>query len=346
MKSMLGRNSSHKTLAGVILLFLALAMSSFSFAQASGQISGKYSNIEAGVEIMFPTGWAGSEVSTANSITTTLYPQSVPSGQDRHAVAMYLTMSDKSAFQEPITNAAPPGYDLDCDIISTANINVAGVIGLLTGSSCTDTNGAEYELESVLVNTNTRWIVLSLFAEEELYEEYVDARFAALDSLKVNGAMDVKGYTTSSPPAPLEMRTSTEHVIVNGEAISVFVNSSSSIVSFELDEDDRELQVTTESTSQADESAKELTKISIGRILTSPYVITIDGDVIDEWFVDTDTGEPILWISHQNGTRDIVVKGTTVVPEFSFLGPSIMLSLIVSFIVLVRLRSTLRISRI
>lgn len=332
---------SHTT---ALLLILAIATSSYySNAQASQAISGKYSNPEAGVEIVFPDGWSGSEISTANDITTMLHPDT-SAGQGENPVALYLSIIKKSAVPEPDTKATPVGYEnLDCAVVSTANMNVAGVVGLLTGSSCTDSKGVEYELESVLVNTETRWIILSLFAEEELYEAHVDARFAALDTLKIQGGTDVEGSTPEPPSAPLEMITTTESVIVDGKTISVLVNSSSSISGFDLNVESRALSFTTESKEPtAEEDAKELTIISIGRILEGPYMVTIDGQIIDEWFVDEATGEPMLWITHDGGIHDIVVNGTRVIPEFTTLGLIVVLSTVIGLIAFLRRFSIVR----
>jgi hypothetical protein len=100
---------------------------------------------------------------------------------------------------------------------------------------------------------------------------------------------------------------------VAGETITLDLNSSSTISEFELDEDSKSISFTAD-----EDGTAGVTEISVGRVLEGPYAVTIDGQVssVVEVTQAGATGESMIRISYADGAHDVVITGTSVVPEF------------------------------
>jgi hypothetical protein len=112
----------------------------------------------------------------------------------------------------------------------------------------------------------------------------------------------------------IELMPSVQTVTVAGETITLDLNSSSTISEFELDEDSKSITFTVD----GENGTAGVTEISIGRVLEGPYAVTIDGQVTSDVEVTQDaaSGESIIRISYTHSTREVVITGTNVVPEF------------------------------
>lgn len=82
-------------------------------------ISGAYVNAEAGVEIVFPEGWEGFEISAAGSTVASVAPGglegSSTTGEEMPA-AMSLIVSDKSEIQEEPDLSEPQNVPEDSTV--------------------------------------------------------------------------------------------------------------------------------------------------------------------------------------------------------------------------------------
>lgn len=121
-------------------------------------------------------------------------------------------------------------------------------------------------------------------------------------------------YVIPKPaPEPVaEMKSQPQQVIARGSAVEIPVNSSAQISGFELDEDTKSISFAVD----GDTGSNGLTVIAIGRILEGPYVVTVDGEVTDDYVVtDSGSGPAAIRVNH-TGSHDIAISGTSVVPEF------------------------------
>ena len=85
------------------------------------QVSGKYTNAEAGVQITFPDGWTGIEVDKDGSVAAMVVPGGITTGaiSTDLLTTMYVMASDKNVVDEPPTSAPPVQTGkVDCTIIS------------------------------------------------------------------------------------------------------------------------------------------------------------------------------------------------------------------------------------
>ncbi len=314
------------TLAFLVIGLGIMAFSQVAHAtplQSAVQGTGKYVNEKAGVEIQFPEGWKWSQSSTKDGLVTTAYNDGETARDSEVHALLSLSIINKNSFEEPPFFQPPLqlASEINCEISQEPiALKIAGVAGAYINYSC---NGDEFIMESTVVSSNSNWIIFTVFSEEELYEEYVgEAGSSALKTLKVSGAIDIEREEESV--GPVSITPSIIEVTVSGEAIQIQLNSSSVITDFRLHEVDRLLSFKTVGESGTD----GITEISIGRIIKGTYLVTIDGQITDQWMVDsTSTGETILTISYANGTHEISIQGTQVVPEFNFLSSAIVLSM-------------------
>lgn len=101
---------------------------------------------------------------------------------------------------------------------------------------------------------------------------------------------------------------------VGEDAIQVRVNSSSTISNFGLDVENKKISFNVSGTG----AAGGMTEIYIESILEGPYLVTVDGQVINNVKM-IESSEPHMSkieIAHAHDSQVITVAGTNVVPEF------------------------------
>src|SRR5213593_4758919 len=88
--------------AGLVLVFLITATSAYAQAPPGMvEVSGKYVNAKSGVEITFPDGWSGFEITTSNAtlVTTGLGGMSESDPEKINSITVIIT--DKSSNKDP-----------------------------------------------------------------------------------------------------------------------------------------------------------------------------------------------------------------------------------------------------
>lgn len=275
-------------------------------------ISGAYLNTEAGVGIVFPEGWEGFEISAGGSTIASVSQGGLDTSGDMSA-AMSLIISDKTEVeQEPDLSEpqnVPEDSTVDCDTATVSNVNVAGVTALESVVECT-VDGTAIKGKTVMVDTESRWVVVSFMAPSEQYDENIGAVDNSIGTLEVDGAVDVEGIPDVGIDVGLTPMTQT--VSVAGEDIDVSIRTSSDISDFQLDEESMSLSFTVE----GDDGTEGATEIAIGRVLEGPYTVTIDGQATTDFEVTEASGETMITISYTHSVHEVIVTGTNVVPEF------------------------------
>ena len=115
-------------------------------------------------------------------------------------------------------------------------------------------------------------------------------------------------------PTVKELKAQPQSVTVGEDAIQVRVNSSSTISNFGLDVENKKISFNVSGTG----AAGGMTEIHIGSILEGPYLVTVDGEVINNVKM-IESSEPhmsMIEIAHADDSHIITVAGTNVVPEF------------------------------
>jgi hypothetical protein len=324
-------------LASVTVAMAAMLVAGALFSQANAQnmpqipdipgmpaeISGAYANADVGVEITFPDGWSGVETVHDSGVAVIVYKGGLGAASAGDLPAsILLSATEKEEAEEAPSD--PSTEDMPCEVLSTAEVQAAGVKAIESVSECT-VMGETVRAKTTVVNTETRWVVVSYVAAEEEYEADENEYDSSVDTLEVEGAIDTEGIgeiidetvdevedTVDETMATLEAEVAI--VMVAGAEVEVEFNSSSTISGVELDEESKTLSFTVD----GEDGTEGTTEIGIGSVLEGPYTVAIDGEVTEEFEVTTDeaTGETTLTISYTHSTHDVTVTGTNVVPEF------------------------------
>ncbi len=281
-------------------------------------ISGAYVNEEAGVEIVFPEGWEGMEISGEGSTIVSVYPgglegisgEGIPSG-------MSLIVSEKTEVEEPDPSEpqnVPEDSTVDCGTATVSNVNVAGVTAIQSVVECTVDDTA-IKTKTVMVDTEARWVMASFTGPTAEYDQNVGEFDSSVATLEVDGAINAQGVPGGSIDVDvgIELTAMTRIVSIAGENINVDLRSNSTISAFALDEGNKRLTFKVD----GEDGTEGTTEISVGRVLEGPYTVTIDGQATTDFEVtNTVSGEAMLTVSYTHSTHDVAVTGTNVVPEF------------------------------
>lgn len=328
-------------LAVVPLVLVAIALGLLTApanAQTSSMpniVSGIYTNEEARVQIVFPEGWEGTEMFSANSVIASVFADGLEAGSSGEiASVIMLLVSEKAHVEEPSTTKplrVPEDADVNCNIVSTSDVEAAGTTGSESIVECTADEKA-FKMKTVLVETETQWMMLSLIAPSEEYEENEIYYDNSLETLQIGAALDSQDDSGTD----LDLRTTTHTVMVAGAAIVIEVRSSSTVTAFEIDEENKRISFQVD----GEAGTEGRTELFMGRILEGPYTVAIDGEITSKFEVTENerSGEAILRLSYTHSTHDIAVTGTNVIPEFpvSVLGS---LAAIIGLVVLLSRRS-------
>lgn len=305
-------------LAGV----LAVAMLPFFGGMASGQIpgmsevSGRYVNEEFGVEIVFPDGWEGFELVSGDVLSVMTSEDDVFGGEVIKFISFGVVA--KSQVQDP-TDPIEQTQDqqdqqVECETPVIESIQVSGKRGYQTSVECEQVDGQTYKYKAVSVETETHWATVVYAAPGPEFDEDESNFDSTVDSLRVDGAIDVQGdLADAEVDLDLEFDTVPQSVVVAGETIDLELRTSSTIDSFQLDEENRRISFMVD----GPDGTPGTTEISIGRILEGPYMVTIDGETTTNYDVTNEgSTDAVMTISYSHSVHEIEVAGTNVIPEF------------------------------
>lgn len=317
--------------ASVTLAIAAMLVAGAVFSQANAQdipdipgmpqmtqVSGTYANADVGVEITFPDGWSGTEIVMENGVIVTVYKGGLESASSGGMpTSIFLSAAEKEEVEEEAPSD-PSTDEMPCEVLSTAEVQVSGAKAIESVAQCT-VEGETVKAKTTVVNTETRWVVASFMATEDEYDENEGEYDSSVDTLEVEGAIDVEGAGdivdgVTDTVGDVTLQASVQMVMIAGEEVEVEFSSSSTISNVELDEESKTLSFTVD----GEDGTEGTTEIVISSVLEGPYTVMIDGEVatdVEESTVEA-TGETTLTISYTHSTHDVTVTGTNVVPEF------------------------------
>ena len=306
-------NSSHASL--FISIFLATVLGlGLIVMPASAQfttVSGAYVNAEAGVEIEFPAGWEGTEISAQGSTIVSVFPGGLEAAGS--GTAMSLIVSDKTDAPEPDPSDppnVPEDSTVECGTAAVSNVNLAGVTAIQSTVECT-IDGTATKTKTVIVDTETKWVLASFTGPSAEFDQNVGEFDSSLTTLEVDGAVNAGGIPGGGINVDLSATIRT--VLIAGEIVNLDVRSSSTISAFELNEETKTVSFTVD----GETGTEGTTEISIGRVLEGPYTVTIDGQTTTDFEESVSaSGEAMITISYTHSVHDVDVTGTNVVPEF------------------------------
>lgn len=103
------------------------------------------------------------------------------------------------------------------------------------------------------------------------------------------------------------LQTFPQSVEVDGEAIELLIQSSSTVSGLALDEASKQVAL------QIDAQSVGTVIIPIGKVLEGPYIVTIDGQETEGFDVNA---QDEMILEYPEGAQEIAITGTNVVPEF------------------------------
>lgn len=121
----------------------------------------------------------------------------------------------------------------------------------------------------------------------------------------------------------------------SGETIDLEMESTSQVTGLALDQESNRITFRVE----GETGTTGVTRVPVGRILSGPYTVMMDGQPFDDFEVLQRQGETIIKLTYTHSVHEVTVTGASVVPEFpaALMAALVALSL-VAVITLGRLR--------
>ena len=311
--------------AGLALLISTTAVS--AYGQGPTMVSGTYTNAASGVEITFPTGWSGFEVSQTSETTlvaTSPGGLSEPDPATMKTINLIITAkggrdsSDPSSLTQDVIDCNPP---------AVITRTVAGAQGTEITVDCP---GSTQKFRMVAVETADNIVAVTYMTPTADFDSNIGAFESAVASLTVEGAMNSGGTGgtgggNGGGGVTVDLTTVTRSVVIAGANVSVDIMTNSTIGQLTLDEPNKRVSFTVDGETGTTGTAE----IEIGKMLNGPYTVTIDGQATTDFTVANEgSANADMTINYTHSEHDVVITGTSVVPEF----PIAMLGMIAAVI--------------
>ena len=305
----MSRLSFKALVAGLVLLISASISAASVYAQPmpSGfeEVSGRYTNADAGVEITFPDGWSGFTIGSAEGMLVATSPGGLSEEEPTKSINLVISNKLEVDDRDPSDPSSFSNDIIDCNTPSIKSRTVAGVDGTEITVECPATTTT---WKMVAAETEDRWVAVMYMAPTSEFNTDLGKFDAAVNSLRIQGAID----SEASLDTPTEQETTsyTMDAMVGEESIDVQIESSSEITDFGLDEETKTLAFTVDGDGES-------TIVSVGYVLEGPYVVMVDGQETSAFEESTnEQGVKTVSLSHDTGAHEVTITGTQVVPEF------------------------------
>ncbi|HEY7733430.1 MAG TPA: hypothetical protein VIB07_01420 [Nitrososphaera sp.] len=296
-----------EALVAAFLLLLPVAAVS-AYAQGMPEVvSGTYINAEAGVEITFPDGWSGFEVSQTSETTLVATSPGGLSESDPETMSTITLLITAKGGRDARDPDSLTQEVIDCNPPSITSRTVAGVLGNEITVECPSSN---QKSRMVTLETADNIVAVMFMSPAAEFDSKVGAFDSAVNSLSVEGATSSGG---TGGGALIELTSITRTVVIAEANVNVSIRSNSTIGPLELDADNKRVSFTAE----GETGTRGTTEIEIGKVLEGPYTVTIDGQVTTDFEVANEGSvDAVMTISYGHSEREVTITGTQVVPEF------------------------------
>jgi hypothetical protein len=294
-------------LAAILLFLPAAAVSSYAQSMPKA-VSGTYVNAELGVEITFPSGWSGFEVTqTSETTLVATSPGGMSEGDPATMKTISLLITDKAA-RDPNDPSSLTQDVLDCN---QPSINSRTVAGVQATEVTVDCPSSAQKWRMVAVETADNIVAVMFMTPASEFDSNVGAFDSAVGSLQVEGAADTGG--TSGVGLSIGLTTVTRTVVIAGANVNVDFRTNSTISAVTVDENKKQVSFTVDGQT----GTRGTTEVEIGQMLMGPYSVTIDGQTVTDFDVKNEGSvDAVMTLSYTHSEHDVVVTGTSVVPEF------------------------------
>ncbi|MEM3175801.1 MAG: hypothetical protein QXR10_06470 [Candidatus Nitrosocaldus sp.] len=294
------------------------------------EVSGRYVNDKAGVEITFPDGWSGMEmplIGGGMGISTIAMAVVMPGGiKDPSSVSftgpmIMLNVSVVEKATLPSIKDTQMGKsdrkgdvkEPKCKLLSFNSKSVGGADGIVVEVECeVEVDDKPVTMRTKLFSAsqekdNTIRSVMLVFASSvDKYGSYVGDFDKALDTLRISNARSIDISQSAN-------KDFTQEVSVDGQMIPLNIKSNSNVTNIRFDTGNKIISFNVE----GEAGSLGITDIYPNKVLKGPYAVTIDGEPITPIQIrDPDTGEEGIRIFYMHSIHEIKIVGTEVVPEF------------------------------
>ena len=303
----MNRYAREAFLAAILLFLPAAAVSSYAQSMPKA-VSGTYVNAELGVEITFPSGWSGFEVTqTSETTLVATSPGGMSEGDPATMKTISLLITDKGA-RDPNDPSSLTQDVIDCN---QPSINSRTVAGVQATEVTVDCPSSAQKWRMVAVETADNIVAVMFMTPASEFDSNVGAFDSAVGSLQVEGAAGTGG--TSGVGVSIGLTTVTRTVVIAGANVNVDFRTNSTISAVTVDEDKKQVSFTVDGQT----GTRGTTEVEIGQMLMGPYSVTIDGQTATDFDVQNEGSvDAVMTLSYTHSEHDVVVTGTSVVPEF------------------------------
>jgi hypothetical protein len=287
------------------------------------QVSGKYVNSDAGLEIMLPDGWSGMASLYGNYASAIAAPGGIAGITQTPEAMMVVSIVTKNSTAEkslPDSAKQPPtiqqGQKPDCKEPSVSQVTINGMRGDVVTVECT-MEGKVWKIKNYYFQTEERFVGVSLVSTSDAaYDKNIGAFDDSAHTLKVANTIEAPGLPSSTVPVAVELKIHKEkvHLASGNKDIDLSFDSSSDITQFKFDENNKKIMFKVSGT----DGTQGTTVLHVGSLLKGPYTVTFDGNMMTDFETHTDqtTGDTTITLHYHHSSHDVTVSGTEVVPEF------------------------------
>lgn len=334
------QGGSKLALLFVVTAIMVSSLASFGgaaivHAQTGAIVGDRYFAADAGFEMLIPRGWNGTQVDRMHAVFSPMASDSDPSDAfitvlvtDRLDTKRLMTSeidisSGKAAVQE----------DWQCQSLDGEIVSLRAFEGKKIFHTIRECSGPEgYKItDTYVIFTPTKTVAVSLCATSmDSYDRHVVTFRDYIETARIRDPFNFR--------ASLEIILGTTRILtqdVNLEAansqVGLLVATSSRVSTVNFDEQSKSIVVNLSEIRRPDGSLL----VAVNELLIGPYVVYIDGELHDDFLVITDnaTQEQLVNIWYVQGTHEIAIIGTEVVPEFD-IGIAVILGATISAVLL------------
>lgn len=308
--------------ARIFLCTIALALLAVAAVPAQAQVDvesqfpvqGRYEG--DGWEIILPDGWRANAQPT---VIVAIPPEAAEALNSSNPSYMYVQVgvTPKTGWEWIEANAYVEG----CAIQSASFTAIAGQSAKVVDVACDPQAMAAmnfpfsqlrmYQFFAEHEGEERLHFALAWAASEEIMETQIASVEQMMDSIRIDGAADIK----SEQPELYGLEPEEVTVTAKGQEVALKLQTYSEVHDLSLDEASKTLSFR----AGADHSDGRPTVVSISSVLEGPYQVMIDGQTADasKYYTieDEQTGETEMVVRHGPG-QEVAIIGTQVVPEF------------------------------
>jgi hypothetical protein len=302
------------------------------------EISEKYVDEKVGLQIEFPDGWSGigfagmavvvpggiEEVDETSSIeTSAIMIMALPRMEFSNA------FSSLGALNEQVEANA---NDQNCRIQKYAYTKVNSIDGIQIVAECDSSE--EYSNVNMYGVMSEKNFVLVAFAAktDKDYNENISTFEKSIKTLQIDNPLPFKTAMSQT----LKLKKVNQELSVKGAKFDLKVQTNSEVTNVAFSESEKRISLRV----SGQDGTDGIVIIPIDQVLEGPYTVSVDGRTTTNFVIaeDSNTGQKSLEINYNHSVHDIVVSGTSVVPEFPPAALAALLGIIGMMAILTRTR--------